>query len=1037
MVGLELIPVGTILAVLSSQVVKTANAAIDVAVDKESFKVLSKHLLDIAPVLKELQLQKLNESQAARVALVSFESDVKKANSLVEKYRNRGRFYLLVRCKYIVKEVEQVTRDIGRSLAALSIANTEVLSGISDQVDRLQNEMQKVEFEASQSQLQIVDKLSHGIREQKLDQAFANDMLEEIARAVEVPVEPSEIGKELASIRQEREEAANRKERAEFIFLEQIIELLSRADAARDYEEVKKQYFRRVQVIERYDSREKYIPPLNSFLCPITGAVMVDPVSLCTGTTCERSAIEAWFDDGNRTDPETEEVLEETTLRSNVRLRESIEEWREVNYCFGIRSIRESLLSNSDLLVQQSLSQIQDLIGENSINKDWISVGELTDIIISILGKSDSRDVKMKILITLKDAVEGHARNKEKVVESQGWYHIIFCLGSDSRISKEAIDLLYELLQKRSGWNRSFCKKLSEHPSAVSYLVTLLKGPPVSDSAGVSEKILIELFEIDEGNISAAAKFGWYKPLIDRMIQGSESSRMSMAKTIVNLELKDLHLKLLGEQGVILPLLEMLSGSIESKEVSLSALVKLSRLHANKAIIAASRGVPLVLDLIFSHRIQSFITFKCCEILENLASDEDGIDFFVDGEGKQLELDNIITNLLALTQSPNSAGYRKPALRALLGICKFETGLVKKAVLAVNGVSLIIPFLDDSDSETRETAINLLFLYSQHEPEGVFEYLFRPRRLEILVEFLENNDVQMAAAGLLANLPKSEREFTMKLIDLGGLDAIISILNNGTMEAKENALNALFRFTDPTNIDSQRNLIKRGIYPLLVSFLNTGSVTAKARAAAFIGDLSMSTPKLTAVSKPTGWWCFRSSQVPLCSAHGSVCSVSSTFCLLEAKALPGLIRLLHGEVHATAYEAVKTLSTLVLEEFPQRGALVLHESNAMRPLLEILNWGTNSLKAEALGLLEKVFVSKEMVEYYGTTARLRLSGLSGMSVYGDGHLRRKAARVLSLLERYSKPSSSAISGLQQNLLQNPRMTSLVSEVYSLVVTVLK
>ncbi|CAJ2673929.1 unnamed protein product [Trifolium pratense] len=1012
MVGMELIPIGTILAVLTSQVIKTANAAIDVLVEKESFNVLSKHLLDIAPVLKELQLQELNESQAARVALESLESDVKKASNLVDKYRNRGRFYLLMKCRYIVKEVEQVIRDIGSSLAALSLANTEVLSRISDQVNRLQSEMQRAEFEASQSQLDIVDKLNHGIKEQKLDQAFANDMLEEIARAVGVPVEPSEISKEIASIRWEKEEAANRKERAEVIFLEQIILLLSQADAARDYEEVKKQYFKRVQVIERYGSREKYIPPLNSFLCSITGEVMIDPVSLCTGTTCERSAIKVWFDDGNLTDPKTEEVLEDTTLRSNVRLRESIVEWRELNYCFRIKSIKENLLSNSDLLLKESLSQMQALMRENSINKDWISIGELTDTIISMLGNSDSTDVKMKILITLKDAVEGHARNKEKVVESQGWDHIISCLQNGSRISKEAIDLLYELLQDRSGWNRSFCKRLSEHPSAILYLVTILK-EPVSDSTGIAEKILMELFEIDEENVSCAAKFGWYKELVDRIIQGPESSRISMVKAMINLELEESNLKLLGGQGVIPSLLEMLSGSIELKELSLSALVKLAGVHANKGIIAAYGGVPLVLDLMFSRRTRAFITIKCFEILEKLSSDDDGIDFFIDGEGKQLELDNIITNLLALQQLPNSVQYfRKPALRTLLGICKFETGLVKKAVLAANGVSQILPLLDDPDSEIRETAICLLFLFSQHEPEGVVEYLFRPRRLEALVGFLENdenNDVQVAAAGLLANLPKSERKLTMQLINLGGLEAIVNILKNGTMDAKENALSALFRFTDPTDIESQRDLVKRGIYPLLVTFLNTGSVTAKARAAAFIGDLSMSTPKLTVASKSTFSWCFRSSRASLCSAHGSVCNVNSTFCLLEANALPGLIRLLQEEVHATAYEAIQTLSTLVLEDFPQRGARVLHESNAMRPLLKILNWGSDSLKAEALGLLEKVFVSKEMVDYYGSTARLRLFGLTGMNVYGDGHLRRKAARVLSLLERYSRSRSSSSS----------------------------
>ncbi|KAI5397387.1 hypothetical protein KIW84_063268 [Lathyrus oleraceus] len=457
MVGLELIPIGTILAVLTSQ------------------------------------LQELNESQVARVALES---------------------------------LEQVIRDIGRSLAALSLANTEVLSRISDQVNRLQSEMQRVEFEASQSQLDIIDKLNHGIKEQKLDQAFANDMLEEIARAVGVPVEPSEISKEIANIRWEKEEAANRKERAEVIFLEQIILLLSQADTASDFEEVKKQYFQRVQM--------------------------------------------------------------------------------------------------------------QALIKENSINKDWISIGELTDIIISILGNSYSIDVKMKILITLKGAVEGHARNKEKMVESQGWRYIISFLHNDSRVIKEAVDLLYELLQDRSGWNKSFCEKLSEHPSTVNYLVTILNGP-VSDSIGTAKKILMELFETDEENICCAAKFGWIG--VFKNVNG---------KAIINFNLEESNLKLLGEKGVIPPLLEMLSGSIESKELSLSALVKLAEVHANKGILVAYGGVPILLDLMFSLRTRAFISIKCFEILEKLSSSSDGIGVFIDGEGKQLELDNIITNLLAL-----------------------------------------------------------------------------------------------------------------------------------------------------------------------------------------------------------------------------------------------------------------------------------------------------------------------------------------------------------------------------------------------------
>ncbi|TQE07774.1 hypothetical protein C1H46_006707 [Malus baccata] len=121
----------------------------------------------------ELHRQEFNDSQAVRLSLKSLEADVKRANNLVDKYKNRARFYLLVKCRHIVKEVQDVTRDIGKSLAALSVANTDILLGISDQVNRLQNEMQRVEIEASQSQLQVFDKLKQGLDDQTLDQGFA------------------------------------------------------------------------------------------------------------------------------------------------------------------------------------------------------------------------------------------------------------------------------------------------------------------------------------------------------------------------------------------------------------------------------------------------------------------------------------------------------------------------------------------------------------------------------------------------------------------------------------------------------------------------------------------------------------------------------------------------------------------------------------------------------------------------------------------------------------------------------------------------
>ncbi|KAF8388160.1 hypothetical protein HHK36_026826 [Tetracentron sinense] len=1004
--ALELIPIGTILALLTNQVIKTALAAKDVLIEKESFKVLSKYLSDIVTVLKELQLRELNDSQAARQGLEFLEEGVKKANNLVEKYKNRARFYLLVKCRHIVKEVQDVTRDIGRSLVALSLANAEVLSDISENVNRLQNEMQRVEFVASQSQIEIVEKLDQGLKEQKIDQGFANDMLEEIARAVGVSVEPSEISKELASFRREKEEAADRKERAEVFFLEQVIELLSQADAAKDHEEVKMQYIKRIQAIERYETWQVDIPHLKSFICPIDGTtVMVDPVSLCTGTTCERASIEAWFDRGERTDPDTGQFLDDITLRSNLRLRQSIEEWRELNFCLKIRSAKAKLNSGVDLSMKEALTQMQDLIKENPINKDWIALEGLIDITISILGSSHNKDVKSKILIMLKAVVEGHARNKDRVVESHGMDHIVPCLGRDSNVSKAAVELLFELLQERSGWNVSMCRKLSQQNSAILFLVTLLKGT-VRESAEKAEAILLKLCNLDEENIFRAARADWYKPLIDCLVQGPESLRMSMVRALVRMELVDQNLKLLGEEGVIIPLLQMVSGNLDSKQWALSALIKLASFRGNKELIAVAGGVPLVLEQMFSSHVPTIIISKCSEILEKLSSNDDGIEFLVDENGARLELEQIIINLVAFQQIPNSSHIvRKPALRALLGICKSEVKLVEKAVVNANGVSTILPLLDDPDLEIRETALNLLFHFSQHEPQGIVDFLLMQRRLEAFVGFLENDskgETQMAAAGLLANLPKSEVALTKKLIESDGLQAILNILRCGTMEAKENALGTLFRFTDPTNLESQRMVVEMEAYPLLVNFLRCGSVTAKARAAALIGNLSMSSPKLTVVSKPTGCLCFRPARVPECAAHGGICSVNTNFCLLKANALPELIQLLQEKVHATAYEALQTLSTLVREESPHRGANVLHEAKAMVPILEVLNWGTSSLKEEALGLLEKVFAAREQAEFYGSSARILLVGLSSRSIHEDGQLGRKIARVLAQLELYSR-----------------------------------
>ncbi|OMO66306.1 putative E3 ubiquitin ligase PUB14 [Corchorus olitorius] len=189
----EFIPIGTILAVTINQVTKTAQAAKDVVFDKESFNVLSKCLFEIEPVLKELQLIDIKDSQAARLALESLEANVKKATHLVDNYKNRARLYLLMKSSHIVNELNQV-------IELLSRADLEMGMSTRDVEKKILVTSRNKEFSGT-----------------------ANNLLEELARATGAA---SEIG----AFRREIEEARIRKDRAESVFMEQVIALLSQVD---------------------------------------------------------------------------------------------------------------------------------------------------------------------------------------------------------------------------------------------------------------------------------------------------------------------------------------------------------------------------------------------------------------------------------------------------------------------------------------------------------------------------------------------------------------------------------------------------------------------------------------------------------------------------------------------------------------------------------------------------------------------------------------------------------------------------------------
>ncbi|KAF9619974.1 hypothetical protein IFM89_010590 [Coptis chinensis] len=74
----------------------------------------------------------------------------------------------------------------------------------------------------------------------------------------------------------------------------------------------------------RYEGEDLSCLNLEDFRCPISLEIMMDPVTIATGQTYERSSIQKWLKDGNHTCRKTGEKLTSTTLGPNLALQNVI-----------------------------------------------------------------------------------------------------------------------------------------------------------------------------------------------------------------------------------------------------------------------------------------------------------------------------------------------------------------------------------------------------------------------------------------------------------------------------------------------------------------------------------------------------------------------------------------------------------------------------------------------------------------------------------------------------------------------------------------
>lgn len=371
-------------------------AANNVLVKKDSFKELASYLERIIPVLRELEKKDFDDSESLKNAIEILNREVRDAKKLMLECSKRNKVYLLMNCRAIVNRLENTSREISRALGLLPLSSLDLSSGIVNDIERLCNTMQSAEFRAAITEEEILEKIESGIQERNVDRSYANHLVALIAEAVGISTERSTLRKEFEEFKSEVESARVRKDQAEAIQMDQIIALLERADAASSPKEKEMKYF-----TKRKSLGSQPLEPLQSFYCPITRDVMVDPVETSSAQTFERNAIEKWFADGNKLCPLTMTSLDTSILRPNKTLRQSIEEWKDRNTMIMIASMKEKLKKYVDEEeVLFNLGELQSLCEQRDLHREWVILENYMPILIQLLG-AKNHDIRKNVLVIL------------------------------------------------------------------------------------------------------------------------------------------------------------------------------------------------------------------------------------------------------------------------------------------------------------------------------------------------------------------------------------------------------------------------------------------------------------------------------------------------------------------------------------------------------------------------------------------------------------------------------------------------------------
>ncbi|KAH9298123.1 hypothetical protein KI387_029805, partial [Taxus chinensis] len=595
--------------------------------------------------------------------------------------------------------------------------------------------------------------------------------------------------------------------------------------------------------------------------------------------------------------------------------------------------------------------------------------------------------------------VQARDSELEKIADAGRVEEIVNHLTEESEMKTLAVELLLELSK-----DRQLCNLIGDTRNSIPLLVSMLSGP----HAEKSREVLNNLSRVDS-NIIEMAEVHYYDPLVNQLIQGSLAAKLFLADKLSKISHIDCSRASVTDGGIIPPLLQMISeDNPELMSVPLSALLNLSRMVENCVCILDANVASHLFTLMFMPSMKIDSREQAAEILANLARAPfkgKKIHHKLKALASEENIKKILENCLG---GPSLKVY---LLQILLGLSS-QSSRIMLHVRNAQGIQVLLNLICDPNPDVRIYVTKLLICLAEDGGENELAENLVETHIKALVARISNGNAEEERAvsvGILCCLPKNHNRIRKVLLEADALDATVGLLSlEESRNCKirgatliENALGVLLHFTSPSNLEIQKRAMERGIMPLLVGFLLTGSSLAKQRAATALGQISESTMITSTVMKPKssilyyacGWW---ASPVPesICPVHGMICNTEASFCLVNAGAVEPLVKVLKERECQADEAALNALSTLLHDGMWEAGLKEIEKSNGISPIVQVLKNGSHEAQEKAMLVLEKIFQNHEYKSIYGSAARFPLIDLMQRGATSTG---RRATAILQLL----------------------------------------